>query len=225
MYSSSFISDADAARVLLENLDAPPLADPRVLRFTAGRRRKCWDRNVVAIGLSSGFLEPLESTSIHLIQSGIAKLLSLFPDRDCDKGLSAQFNKLFDLDMDNIKDFLILHYHATQERTEPLWEYCKHMPIPDSLSERIADFQRSGRLMLGTDELFKETSWVAVLHGQGFDSSDYHPLTDTLDPRLNAAQLEQIEQVIARSVPTLPLHEDALRAMLARGGAGDSAGR
>ncbi|OFX06270.1 MAG: tryptophan halogenase [Alphaproteobacteria bacterium RIFCSPHIGHO2_12_FULL_63_12] len=219
VYSSNYISDVDAARVLLENLDGVALADPRIIRFKAGRRRKCWDRNVVAIGLSTGFLEPLESTSLHLIQSGIAKLLSLFPDRDCDPGLAAQFNRLFAADMDNIKDFIILHYHAAPEKKDPLWEYCRHMPIPENLSQRIEDFRRSGRLMLGTDDLFKETSWVAVLHGQGIEAGSYHPLTDTLDSDLNAAQLAQIEQVIARSVPTLPLHEDALKAMLAGGAA------
>ncbi len=215
VYSSNFISDDDATRALLENLDGAALADPRIIRFKAGRRRTCWEKNVVAIGLSSGFLEPLESTSIHLIQSGIAKLLSLFPDRDCDPGLAAEFNKLFAADMDNIKDFIILHYHATADKPEPLWDYCRHMPIPRSLSSRIADFRRSGRLMLGTDDLFKETSWVAVLYGQGVEAGDYHPLADMLDAGQNAAQLDQIARVIARSVPTLPLHEDAIRAVLA----------
>lgn len=225
VYSSNFIADVDAARILLENLDGVALADPRFIRFKAGRRRKCWDRNVVAIGLSSGFLEPLESTSIHLIQSGVAKLLSLFPDRDCDERLAAQFNKLFSLDMDNIKDFLILHYHATEARQEPLWEYCRNMPIPDSLAGRIEDFRRSGRLMLGTDDLFKETSWVAVLRGQGIESAGYHPLADTLDRDLNAAQLAQIEQVISRSAPTLPLHEKILTSIVGDDGAAGAAVR
>lgn len=224
VYSSNFTSDVEAAKTLLENLDGKALADPRFIRFKAGRRAKCWDLNVVAIGLSSGFLEPLESTSIHLIQSGIAKLLSLFPDRDCDQRLAAEFNRLFSLDMDNIKDFLILHYHATEGRTEPLWEYCRNMPIPDSLAGRIEDFRRSGRLMLGSDELFKETSWVAVLLGQGIESAGYHPLADTLDSDLNAAQLAQIEQVIARSAPTLPLHEKILMSIVAEKGAQGVAG-
>lgn len=215
VYSSNFTSDDEAAQLLLANLDGPALGDPRFLRFTAGQRRKCWDRNVVAIGLSTGFLEPLESTSIHLIQSGIAKLLSLFPDRDCAAGLAAEFNTLFAFDMDNIKDFLILHYHANNGRTEPLWEYCNNMPIPNSLSTRIADFRSSGRLMLGSDDLFKEASWVAVLNGQGIESNGYHPLADTLDPKLNAAQLEQIEQVISRSVPTLPKHDQIIASILA----------
>ncbi len=214
VYTSSFISDADAAATLLANLDGAPLADPRILRFTTGRRRKIWDRNVVAIGLASGFLEPLESTSIHLIQSGIAKLLALFPDRDCDPGLAAQFNKLFALDMDNIKDFLILHYHATTGKTEPLWEYCRHMTLPDSLIARETDYRRSGRLMLGTDDLFREASWLAVLNGQGIEAGDYSPLADTLDSRMNLAQLEQIEQAIIRSTPTLPPHDTVIASIL-----------
>ena len=213
VYSSSFASDEAAAETLLANLDGEALADPRFLRFTAGRRRKTWDRNVVAIGLSAGFLEPLESTSIHLIQSGIAKLLALFPNRDCDPGLAVQFNRLFAMDMDNIKDFLILHYHATEGKTEPLWEYCRHMALPDSLMEKEAQFRRSGRLLLGTDDLFKEASWIAVFDGQKVVAEDYNPLADILDSRTNLAQLEQIEQVITRSLPTLPLHEQAIIAM------------
>ncbi len=222
VYSSGFTSDEAAADMLLANLDGEALADPRFLRFTAGRRRKTWDRNVVAIGLSAGFLEPLESTSIHLIQSGIAKLLALFPNRDCDPGLAAQFNRLFSLDMDNIKDFLILHYHATSGKTEPLWEHCRHMVLPASLIEKEAQFRRSGRLLLGTDDLFKEASWLAVFDGQGIEAEDYNPLADLLDSRTNLAQLEQIEQVIGRSLPTLPVHEQAIIA-LSEGAHGDGA--
>ena len=215
VYGSEFISDDEAGQYLLDNLDGPALAEPRFLRFKAGQRRKYWDRNVVAIGLSSGFLEPLESTSIHLIQSGIAKLLSLFPDRGCYSGLATQFNTLFAQDMDNIRDFLILHYHATEGRDDPLWKHCREMTVPDSLASRIATFRKSGRLLIGSDDLFKEASWLAVLTGQGVEPQDYHPLADTLDPQRNAAQLEQIEQVITRSLPTLPKHEQIIAAILA----------
>lgn len=224
VYSSNFLPDDEAGRALVENLDGRPLADPRFIRFLAGRRRKTWDRNVVAIGLSSGFLEPLESTSIHLIQSGVAKLLSLFPDRSCDPRLAAEFNRLFALDMDNIKDFLILHYHATERGSEPLWDYCRTMPIPDSLANRIESYRASGRLLLGADDLFKETSWVAVLQGQGIEAQGYHPLADSLDSDQNAAMLVQIEQVIARSAPTLPRHEDMLTAIIKGGEGTASAG-
>lgn len=214
VYSSAFVSDDEAATTLLANLDGAPLADPRFLRFTAGFRRAAWTKNVVAIGLSSGFLEPLESTSIHLIQSGIAKLLSLFPDRDCDPGLSSRFNALFGRDMDGIKDFLILHYHATTGHDQPLWRHTRAMTLPDSLVEREEQYRRSGRLMLADEELFRDASWHAVLNGQGIVAQGYSPLADTLDGAANRRQLDQIESVIMRAVPTLPKHDDAIAALI-----------
>ncbi len=214
VYSSAFIGDEAARETLLANLEGPALAEPRVIRFVTGRRRKVWDRNVVAIGLASGFLEPLESTSIHLIQSGIAKLLSLFPDTDCDPALAARFNAVFAADMDNIKDFLILHYHATTGRDDPLWTYTRHMALPDSLRAKEEHFRASGRLMLETDELFREASWLAVLRGQGIDAADYAPAADTLDPTANRAMLQQLDALIARAVPTLPTHAAAIAATM-----------
>jgi tryptophan 7-halogenase len=214
VYSSSFLSDDEAAATLLANLDGAALADPRFLRFKAGFRREAWTKNVVAIGLSSGFLEPLESTSIHLIQSGIAKLITLFPERDCDPALARQFNMTFGRDMDGIKDFLILHYHATKGRDDPLWQHTRHMTLPDTLLEREEQYRRSGRLMLGSEELFREASWLAVLNGQEISATGYSPLADTLDAELNQRQLDQIAEVIARAVPTLPKHDDAIAALI-----------
>ena len=210
VYSSRFLGDDEAAATLLANLDGEALAEPRVLRFTAGTRRRAWIGNVVAIGLSSGFLEPLESTSIHLIQSGIAKLLSLFPDRDCDPALADRYNQLLNADMDVVKDFLILHYHATSGRPEPFWAERRAMPLPETLVKREDQYRRSGRLMLGTDELFRDASWLAVLNGQGIKAADYNPLADAIDPAINMAQVRQIADVIARAAPTLPRHDDAL---------------
>ena len=214
-YSSAFVSDDEAAATLLANLDGEALAEPRLLRFKAGRRPAGWTGNVVAIGLSSGFLEPLESTSIHLIQSGIAKLLTLFPDRAIDPALAARFNALMAADYDNIKDFLILHYHATYEKDEPLWQHCRHMALPDTLLAREENYRRSGRLMLDADELFREASWLAVLNGQGIGAQGYSPLADVLDPGANRAQLDGIAAVIARAAPTLPKHDAAITAILA----------
>jgi len=214
VYSSAFLSDDEAAATLLGGLDGAALDAPRFLRFKAGFRRETWRKNVVAIGLSSGFLEPLESTSIHLIQSGIAKLITLFPDRDCDPGLARQFNTLFGRDMDGIKDFLILHYHATEGHETPLWRHTRHMALPDSLVDKEEQYRRAGRLMLTSDELFREASWLAVLEGQGVRAQGYSPLADTLDPTLNRQQLEQIEAVIARATPTLPRHDDAVAAQI-----------
>ena len=215
VYSSAFISDDEAAATLLANLDGEPLADPRPLRFKAGRRREGWTGNVVAIGLAAGFLEPLESTSIHLIQSGIAKLLALFPDRDVDPGLARQFNALIAADYDNIKDFLILHYHATSGKSEALWQHCRHMALPDTLLAKEEHWVRSGRIVTGTDDLFRDASWLAVLNGQGIEAADYNPLADVLDSSTNRAQLDQIASVIDRAVPTLPKHDEVIAGILA----------
>ena len=214
VYASALLSDDEAAATLLANLDAPAQADPRLLRFKAGRRAEAWRGNVVAIGLAAGFLEPLESTSIHLIQSGIAKLLALLPDRDHDPALAQRFNALMRADYDNIKDFLILHYHATEGRDDPLWQHCRHMALPDSLVAFEEHYRRSGRLMLGSDDLFREASWLAVLNGQGVTAADYNPVADVLDPAQNRAQLDQIAAVIDRAAPTLPAHDAALAAIM-----------
>ncbi|MGR6329438.1 tryptophan halogenase family protein [Sphingomonas sp. XXL09] len=213
VYASAHLSDDEAAATLLVGLDGEAMAEPRFLRFLAGRRRRSWIGNVVAIGLSSGFLEPLESTSIHLIQSGIAKLLTLFPDRDMDPALAARYDALLAADMDNIKDFLILHYQATT-RDEPLWRAARAMAIPESLAMRIDHYRRAGRLMVGSDDLFREASWLAVLDGQGIGADDYNPLADTIDAATNCAQVRQIADLIARAAPTLAKHDAALAALI-----------
>jgi len=215
VYASRHISDDEAAATLLANLDGEALASPRVLRFAAGMRRRAWRGNVVAIGLASGFLEPLESTSIHLIQSGITKLLTLFPDRNCDPALADRYNQLLGRDMDGIRDFLILHYHATSGRDEPLWRHCRTMTLPDTLLAREEQYRRSGRLMLDPEELFRDASWLAVLNGQGITATGYNPLADAIDSATNRAQVQQIADVIARAAPTLPLHDTVLAELMA----------
>lgn len=216
VYSSAFASDDEAAATLIANLDGAPIADPRFLRFTAGRRKQMWVGNVVAIGLSSGFLEPLESTSVHLIQSAITKLLALFPDRNCDPALARRFNLLLGREMDEIKDFLILHYHANTGKDAPLWQYCRDMALPDTLIEREHHYRTTGRIIVESDELFREASWLAVLNGQGVVAHGYNPVADTLDSAANRAQIEQIAAVIARAAPTLPRHDDALAELMTR---------
>jgi tryptophan halogenase len=214
VYSSKFWSDEQAADALRSHLDARARAEPRLIRFVAGQRRQAWSKNVVAIGLASGFLEPLESTSIHLIQSGIAKLLSLFPARDCYPQTAEQFNRVFAADVQSIRDFLILHYHRSAGRPEPMWEHCQHMPIPDTLAYKIAHFTHTGRIVLATDELFKEASWFAVMMGQGLEPTDYNPLVDSLSHEENRAHLARIEQQIAATVGSMTRHEDYIRKQL-----------
>jgi tryptophan 7-halogenase len=206
VYSSRFLDDDAAAATLLEHLDGAPLGEPRLIKFRAGRRRLAWNKNVVAIGLSSGFLEPLESTSIHSIQSGIARLLSLFPTRECDPLTAEQYNRVVGVEIDGIRDFLVLHYHSTT-RGEPLWSYCREMSLPESLRYREEHFARSGRIVLSSDELFRDSSWFAVLVGQGHRPRDYNPLIDTIDTGTNLAYLERIKAQIRDTAARLPPHQ------------------
>jgi tryptophan halogenase len=212
VYCSRFISDDEAASTLLSTLDGPALAEPRLIPFKTGCRRTAWNKNVVAIGLSAGFLEPLESTSIHLIQSGIAKLISLFPNRDCDPYLADQYNRVVFEEMQGIRDFLALHYHSTKERPQPLWEYCRTMRLPDSLLYKEEHFSRSGRIVLSSDELFKDASWFAVLTGQGHEPRDYNPLVDSMSSEENAAYLQRIKSTIQAAVAKMADHSSFLSA-------------
>ena len=187
VYSSQFLSDDGARDTLLAHLEGKPLADPRVLRFVTGKRRKLWSRNVVAIGLSGGFLEPLESTSIYLIQEGITKLLELFPDtQDCAVEI-AEYNHWMDLQFERIRDFLILHYHATERDDSGFWNHMRTMRVPDSLRDRLELFKAHGHVSAYEHGLFLMPSWIAVLIGQRIMPQGYDSRVD----RLTDAQIRQ----------------------------------
>lgn len=208
VYSSQHLGDDEAAAILLANLDGKPLADPRPVRFAPGKRHRAWDRNVVAIGLSGGFLEPLESTSIHLIQTGIVRLVSLFPGRGFDPVDIAEYNRQTDFEYHDVRDFIIAHYKVTEREDTPYWAYLKHMDVPDSLAERLALFRASARFFIhGKAELFREESWVQVLIGQGLPMR-YDPMVDMLPEAQVAAFLKDIEEVIADCAAAMPRHAD-----------------
>ena len=205
VYSSAYVSDDAAAATLLANLDGEPLGDPRPLRFTAGRRKRAWNRNCVAIGLSSGFLEPLESTSIHLIQAGISRLLGLFPDSGWGDAERDSYNDFTQAQYEQVRDFVILHYKANG-RDEPLWRQMRAMEVPESLTRRIALFRNRGRVFRRDDELFAETSWIAVMLGQGITPSGWDPLADALNPDQLAAMLDRVRSTFRRAAEGMPDH-------------------
>ena len=215
VFSSKYMSDDEAASILMSSLDGKALAEPKLLRFTAGKRKQVWNKNVVAIGLSSGFLEPLESTSIHLIQSTVARLVTFFPDAGFNQVEIDEFNRQCDFEVERIRDFLILHYHATERNDTPFWDYCRTMDVPDTLRRKMELYRSHGRIVRENMELFAEVGWLQVLHGQGIKADGYHPLVDLLGEQEVGNYLEEVSGVIRACVNGMPTHAafiDAIKA-------------
>jgi tryptophan halogenase len=208
VYCSEFLSDARAQEDLLANLEGNAMAAPLPLRFSTGRRKLFWNRNCVAIGLSAGFLEPLESTSIHMIQRGVAMLLKLFPDRHFRSPDIDRYNKNFIFEFERIRDFLLLHYTTNERQDSEFWRYCRHIALPDSLQEKLDLFRSYGRIVREETELFPVQSWLYIYVGQNIVPSGYDPLADTLDPQLVQKNLDDIRAVIKRCAQAMPLHQD-----------------
>ncbi|MEJ2299522.1 MAG: tryptophan 7-halogenase [Woeseiaceae bacterium] len=204
--------EEDAAREeLLGNLEGEPLTEPRLIRYVTGRRREAWKKNVVAIGLSGGFLEPLESTSIHLIQIGATRLVQLFPFGGNFEALAARYNERTRYDFEHVRDFIILHYTLTRRDDTSFWRSCRDMDIPDSLAERIELFRDSGSIYPAAEELFKVASWLFVMVGQGVMPKHHHYMGALLgDQRLQRA-LDALRSNIGQAVTAMPMHEDFLR--------------
>lgn len=211
VFCSQYMSEDEATAILLGNLDGEALAAPRTLRFTTGKRNKTWNRNVVAIGLSSGFMEPLESTSIYLIQSAIARLTAFFPHNGFEQTDIDEFNTHSDFETIKIRDFLILHYHATQRDDSPFWDYCRTMDVPESLRRKMMLFESNGRIFREHTEMFAEVSWVMVMLGQGLQPRGYHALVDMLPDDHLTRFAGDVRSVIDNCVANMPTHDAFLQ--------------
>jgi len=212
VFCSAFMDEDEAARLLLANLDGEPLADPRPIRFKAGMRKKAWVKNVIAVGLSSGFLEPLESTSIHLIQSALSRLLKFLPRKEMIEADIAEYNRQSAFEYEKIRDFIILHFKATQRNDTPYWDYLREMSVPDYLTDKIAMFESYGRIFRENDELFNDTSWFAVMVGQGMLPKGYDPMVDVMSNEELVRRMADIKSVIAKSAEVMPGHFEFIKA-------------
>jgi tryptophan 7-halogenase len=205
VFCSSHISEDEAAETLLSNLDGEVLAAPRLIKFTAGRRRETWKRNCVALGLASGFLEPLESTSIHLVESGIGRLVELFPDRGFEPKLTEEYNRLMARSYESIRDFIILHYYASGRDGE-LWRYCRNMPLPDGLRHQIELFKASGTVALYDSGAFAEPSWISIYFGLGVFPRRHDPMADLIEEAALSRELERRTRIVTGAAQSLSKH-------------------
>jgi len=212
VYSSAYISDEDARETLLQNLDGDIRVELKLLKFKTGRRRKAWVKNCVAIGLSGGFVEPLESTSIHLIQSGVHRLLKLFPFGGFSEALAQRYNEFSRLEYERIRDFIVLHYKATERDDTPYWRDCRDMVVPDTLAERMTLFAEAGQVYQSPYDVFQVDSWLQVMFGQGLWPKSYHRFGHLLEAERMRVALDTLKASIADGVSKLPSHDAFLQA-------------
>lgn len=220
VFCDAFLSADAAAATLLENVEGQAAGTPRLLRFTTGRRRRTWMRNVVALGLAGGFVEPLESTSIFMVQSALAKLMTLFPrDGRVNPKVADRFNAMMATEWERVRDFLVAHYTLTERDDTPFWRHCRAMTVPDSLAERLALFEEEALFVEQPHDLFKEASWIAVLLGQGLMPRRHHPVADRAPASALETQLAQMRAGVAARAARLPDHETYLARCTARAAA------
>jgi len=208
VYCSRYMSDEEAKARLFRDVEGKTLIEPRVIRFRTGRRRKVWNKNCVALGLASGFVEPLESTSIHLIMTGVTRLMQLFPFDGVNQSFIDQFNNESRLELERIRDFIVLHYHATQRDDSPFWRYCRNMEIPESLALRIRLFKESAYTYQADGELFRVDSWIQVMLGQGIMPEHYHHLPKAMKDQDLERFLNGLKASISEAVAKLPSHQE-----------------
>ena len=221
VFASDFMSDEDAARSRDALIEGEVTLEQRPIRFRAGRRLKAWNKNCIAMGLASGFIEPLESTSIHLMQVAVTRLAQTFPFNGCHPALIDRYNERSRDELENVRDFIILHYHRSERDDSDFWRYVRHMAIPGSLARRLALFREDAHAYQGPDELFRVDSWVQVLLGQRFPPLGYHPVARLMPPAQLRAALGDLKANIARAVAGMPGHQDYLdRFVLAQDFAG-----
>jgi tryptophan halogenase len=212
VYCSSFLSDDEAASQLLSRLDGTPRATPRPLRFVTGKRKEIWKKNCVAIGLSSGFLEPLESTSIHLILSTISRLLFMFPRDNVEQATVDRFNAQSHAELEEIRDLLVFHYTFNERRDSPFWQHCQQIRKPDSLQQRIELYEQNASIVPVGGEIFREPSWFSVFTGQGVTPRSYHPFADIPSREELARRLELMSSDVRKRVQGFPPHDEFIRA-------------
>jgi len=208
VYCDRFTSQEDATQRLVDTLDGAVIGNPKQLQFTTGRRTEFWSKNCVSLGLSSGFLEPLESTSIHFVQSHVSRLLEFFPDKSCGAATRAEYNRIVGKEFELVRDFLVLHYKQTRRDDTPFWRHCRDMAVPDSLSHKMELFAETGHIYREIDDIFRESSWVQVMIGQGLMPRDYHRIADKLTAEKLDQFLSDVDALIGQTVAPLPTHAE-----------------